>query len=126
MKILIIDDDVNSTVTLKALLMSRDGLEIDIANNGHLGLEMMRKVAYDLLILDIMMPDFSGLDVCREMAKESDLKKVPIVLASALPISSVELKDMLDEFRSLCDIRGIVEKPFSMDDLSSALDKISG
>jgi DNA-binding response OmpR family regulator len=124
MRILIVDDDINSTVTLKALLMSQDGLEIDIAYNGHDGLEMMRKNKYGLLILDIMMPDFSGLDVCREMAKDVALKSIPIILASALPISSVELKDMLDEFHSLSDIRGIVEKPFSMDDLITELDKI--
>lgn len=124
MKILIIDDDINSTVTLKALLMSQDDLEIDIAYNGHDGLDMMRKTQYGLLILDIMMPDFSGLDVCREMNKDEALKSVPVILASALPISSVELKDMLDEFRSLSDIRGIVEKPFSIDSLIAELAKI--
>lgn len=124
MKILIIDDDINSTVTLKALLMSQDGLEIDIAYNGRDGLEMMRKNDYGLLILDIMMPDFSGLDVCREMSKDEKIKSVPIILASALPISSIELKDMLNEFRALSDIRGIVEKPFSMENLLLELAKI--
>ncbi len=124
MKILIVDDDINSTVTLKALLMSQDGLEIDIAYNGHDALEMMRKTPYNLLILDIMMPDFSGLDVCREMNKDDAIKSTPIILASALPISSLELKDMLDEFRSLSDIRGIVEKPFSLDNLLIELAKI--
>jgi DNA-binding response OmpR family regulator len=125
MKILIIDDDVSATITLKALLMSQDNFEIDIANSGPDGLNKMRSSGpYQLLILDVMMPDFSGLDVCRAMKKEETLKNIPVILASALPISSLELKDMLDEFYSLCSIIGVVEKPFVMAKLLEAIRKL--
>lgn len=124
MKILIIDDDIGSTVTLKALLMSQDGFDIDIANSGPDGLKMMRIKTYNLLILDVMMPDFSGLDVCKEINQNENLKKVPIILASALPIASKELEDMLIEFRSLALIKGIIEKPFVMENLLAEIKKI--
>jgi DNA-binding response OmpR family regulator len=117
MKILIVDDDTSSTVTLKALLMSQDNFEIDISNSGRDGLAKMLAGNYDLLILDIMMPDFSGLDLCREINKEEKIKNIPIILASALPISALELKDMLDEFRSLVSVKGVLEKPFVMESL---------
>lgn len=119
MKILIVDDEVNAAMTLKALLMSQDGLEIDISYNGKEAVEKMSAVtpSYDFLILDVMMPNFSGLDVCRAMSVDEKLKNITIILASALPISSKELQDLLNEFKELATIRGVLEKPFVLDDL---------
>jgi DNA-binding response OmpR family regulator len=126
MKILIIDDDVNATTTLKALLMSQDGYEIDTAYGGREGLDkMIANPVYDLLILDIMMPDFSGIDVCKAMAKNEKLKNIPVLLASALPITSKELGELLDEFRSLIVVKGALEKPFVIDDLLAAIKNIA-
>lgn len=124
MKILIIDDDVSAATTLKALLMSQEGYEIDIANDGHRGLEMMIANPVDLLILDVMMPDFSGMDVCKAMAKDDRLKNIPVLLASALPIVSKELAELLNEFKNL-NVKGALEKPFVMDDLLATIKKIS-
>jgi DNA-binding response OmpR family regulator len=118
MKILIIDDDISANTTLKALLMSQEGYEIDTAYSGKDGLaKMIAKPDYDLLILDVMMPDFSGIDVCREMSKNNKIKNIPILLASALPITSKELGELLNEFKSLCNIKGALEKPFVLEDL---------
>ena len=118
MKILIIDDDISANTTLKALLMSQEGYEIDTAYSGKDGLaKMIASPDYDLLILDVMMPDFSGIDVCREMSKNSKIKNIPILLASALPITSKELGELLNEFKSLCNIKGALEKPFVLEDL---------
>lgn len=126
MKILIIDDDVNATTTLKALLMSQDGYEIDTAYGGREGLDkMIANPVYDLLILDIMMPDFSGIDVCKAMAKNEKLKNIPVLLASALPITSKELGELLDEFKSFIVVKGALEKPFVIDDLLAAIKKIA-
>ncbi len=125
MKILIVDDDINSTVTMKALLMSQDGFEIDIAHNGPSALEMMAEKKYDLIFLDIMMPNFSGLDVCRSMGGDEKIKDVPIILSSALPISSLELKDMLEEFKNSCRVTGVLEKPFSLEKMLEEINKVS-
>ena len=118
MKILIIDDDISANTTLKALLMGQEGYEIDTAYDGKDGLaKMIAEPDYDLLILDVMMPDFSGIDVCREMSKNNKIKNIPILLASALPITSKELGELLNEFKSLCNIKGALEKPFVLEDL---------
>lgn len=125
MKILIIDDDINANVTLKALLTSQGDYEVDTAYNGIEGLKMMdANPNYDLLILDIMMPDFSGIDVCKAMAANPKIKTIPILLASALPITSRELGELLNEFKSLCDVRGALEKPFVLEDLLTQIKKI--
>lgn len=125
MKILIIDDDVSAATTLKALLMSQEGYEIDIAYDGRKGLDAMNaNPIYDLLILDVMMPDFSGIDVCKAMAQNEKLKKIPVLLASALPITSKELGELMNEFKTLNVVRGALEKPFVLDDLLAEIKKI--
>lgn len=125
MKILIIDDDVSANTTLKALLMSQEGYEVDTAYSGREGLDKMASNPnYDLLILDVMMPDFSGIDVCKAMSANEKIKNIPILLASALPITSKELGELLNEFKSLCDVKGALEKPFILDDLLREIKKI--
>lgn len=125
MKILIIDDDINANTTLKALLTSQEDYEVDTAYSGQEGLKMMAaNPSYNLLILDIMMPDFSGIDVCKAMAADPKIKDIPILLASALPITSKELGELLNEFKSLCNIQGALEKPFVLEDLLTQIKKI--
>lgn len=125
MKILIIDDDVSVATTLKALLMSQEGYEIDIAYDGRKGLEMMAaNPAYNLLILDVMMPDFSGIDVCKAMSKDAKLKNIPVLLASALPITSKELSELMNQFKALNVVKGALEKPFVLENLLAEIKKI--
>lgn len=126
MKILIIDDDISANTTLKALLMSQEGYQIDTAYSGQDGLaKMMANPNYDLLILDVMMPDFSGIDVCKAMSQNETIKNIPILLASALPITSKELGELLNEFKTLSNIKGALEKPFILDDLLTQIKKIA-
>ena len=125
MKILIIDDDVSAATTLQALL-SQQGYTVNVAYSGQTGLsQMIADPSYNLIILDIMMPDFSGIDVCKAMAANPKIKNIPILLASALPITSKELGELLSEFKSLCDVRGALEKPFVLDDLITQIKKIA-
>lgn len=125
MKILIIDDDVSAATTLQALLGQHD-YTVDIAYSGPEGLaKMTTDPSYNLLILDVMMPDFSGIDVCREISKTDSIKNIPVLLASALPITSRELGELLAQFKSLCNIVGALEKPFVIDDLIAEIKKIS-
>jgi DNA-binding response OmpR family regulator len=124
MKILIIDDDISTTVTLKALLMSKDDFEVDTANSGEDALKILETTSYDLLILDVMMPGFSGRDFCQELSKDEKIKNIPIIIASALPIASKELEEMMIEFKSLANIKGVLEKPFPLEDLLEEIKKV--
>jgi len=125
MKILIIDDEISAATTLKALLMSQEGYEIDIEYDGHKGLDKMSANSnYDLLILDVMMPDFSGIDVCKAMSNDEKLKNIPVLIASALPIASKELEGLLNEFKALNVVKGAIEKPYVLEELLAAIKKI--
>jgi CheY-like chemotaxis protein len=127
MKVLIVDNDISTVEVLKASLSSRIKCEIDIASGGDEGLEMMKKNGkYDLLILDIMMPKISGLDVCELMVKDEKLKNIPVLLISALPIASKSFQESLGKFKELKLVKDVMEKPFEIDDLANKVKGIVG
>ena len=78
-KILIIDDEVN-IIELAKLYLQRDGFQVESATKGQQGLTMFSSVNPDLIILDIMLPDIDGFEVCRQIRAKS---KLPILMLSA-------------------------------------------
>ncbi|MBD2482542.1 two-component system response regulator RppA [Planktothrix sp. FACHB-1365] len=86
MRILLVDDEVELTEPLSRVL-SREGYTVDIAIDGHLGCELARQKPYDLLILDWMLPQKSGLEICQELRSQSN--RTPILFLTA--------KDTLDD-----------------------------
>ncbi|MBI0577609.1 response regulator transcription factor [Neobacillus cucumis] len=79
MKILLVDDERRIIEVLEAYL-EREGYEIHCADNGIDALKKVKSVQPDLIILDLMLPDISGEEVCRLVRKESD---VPILMLTA-------------------------------------------
>ncbi|MED4204617.1 response regulator transcription factor [Neobacillus mesonae] len=79
MKILIVDDERRIIEVLEAYL-EREGYEIHSADNGIDALKKTKTIIPDLIILDLMLPDISGEEVCRLVRKESD---VPILMLTA-------------------------------------------
>jgi DNA-binding response OmpR family regulator len=79
MKILLVDDERRIIEVLEAYL-EREGYEIHSADNGIDALKKAKTINPDLIILDLMLPDISGEEVCRLVRKESD---VPIIMLTA-------------------------------------------
>lgn len=77
-KILLIDDDVNSLDVLSSLLED-EGFKTDVANSGKLGLELFQKKEYDLILLDILMKEMDGFEVCRLIHEFGDNPNLPII-----------------------------------------------
>src|SRR6185295_8049723 len=78
--ILVIDDEADIRESLETLL-TLEGYAVDLAHNGGEGLRALESKGYDLVLLDLMMPDRSGMDVLREV-RERDLE-TPIFLITA-------------------------------------------
>ncbi len=78
-KILIVDDD-KKTVNLIRLYLEKDGYRTLVAYDGRQALERARQKRPDLIVLDLMLPEVDGLDVCRILRAES---KVPIIMLTA-------------------------------------------
>jgi len=79
-KVLVVDDELDIREGLETLL-SLEGYKVDLAANGGEGLRKIESRAYDLVLLDLMMPDRSGMDVLRDV-RERD-RETPIVMITA-------------------------------------------
>ena len=80
-KILIIDDERGIRNTLREIL-SDEGYEVDVAENGKQGLEMAQAKAYDLLFSDIKMPELDGIEVLTALKTGDEPLEVPVVMIS--------------------------------------------
>lgn len=109
-RILVVDDEVDVTELLGYHLRQRS-FDVRTLNDSRLALETARQFRPNLIVLDIMMPDFSGLQVCRLIRADSSLKEVPIIFLSA----KTEEGDRIDGFESGAD--DYVCKPFSPKEL---------
>ena len=78
-KIMIVDDDRNICELLR-LYIEKDGFDAVIAHNGREALALLEKEKPDLMVLDVMMPELDGWQVCREVRKSSD---IPIIMLTA-------------------------------------------
>ena len=78
-RILLVDDEHDILEPIRYAL-ERDGFSVDTALDGETGLNRARREKYDVVVLDVMLPRRSGLDVCRELRGESD---VPIIMLTA-------------------------------------------
>jgi two-component system alkaline phosphatase synthesis response regulator PhoP len=108
-KVLVVDDDAK-TVELVKLYLNRDGYRVIPANDGNEALRLARETSPDLIVLDLMLPGISGLDICRILREESD---VPIIILTALTTDDDRLKGLdlgADDY---------VTKPFSPRELAA-------
>jgi pilus assembly protein CpaE len=81
-KILVVDDDLDG-LKLIGLMLQRNGYEVAAANSGGQALAKAQNERPDLIILDVMMPDMSGYEVCRRLRKNPDTKSIPIIMFTA-------------------------------------------
>ncbi|MCI0485961.1 MAG: response regulator transcription factor [Blastocatellia bacterium] len=102
-RILVIDDDPKIVASIK-LYLEHAGFAVAIAYNGREALEQARAHLQDLIVLDLMLPEIGGLDVCRILRAESD---VPIIMLTARTTEEDKLRGLdlgADDY---------VSKPFS-------------
>lgn len=116
-KILIIDNDTSIGTTIKSALGLNPNYEVEIALSAKEGLDKLKAQPRDLVLLDFMMPEINGIDMCKLMLADEKLKKVPVILVSALPITSKVFQESNGNFQKLAVIKGLLEKPFGVADL---------
>lgn len=107
--VLIVDDNRENRLLLSSQL-SMEGYQILQASGGIEGLEMARKHLPDIILLDVMMPDMNGFDVCRELKQdtESATHLIPIIMVTALRETQYRIEGIeagADEFLSRPHVR---------------------
>jgi len=81
-RILIIEDD-RDIVELVRYNLANEGFEVTAVGDGASGLANLRRLAPDLLILDLMLPKMPGLEVCKEVRRSPSLNRLPILMLTA-------------------------------------------
>jgi len=119
MKVLIVDDNEELTDAVKDFLDSID-IECKVTNEGKEGLNeiLTERGRYDLILLDMAMPQFSGYDVLDTLKKEGVLKSENIVIFTASSITDNNIDDFL-----AAGAKEVLKKPVSLDELSQVIEK---
>ena len=110
-RILLVDDEPG-IVDFVSYGLAREGFDVVAVGDGREALERARSEAFDLMVLDVMLPSVSGMDVARELRRDSDLPIVMLTARDAETDLVVGLEAGADDY---------VTKPFSMAELVSRI-----
>ncbi len=115
--ILIVDDD-SDILELLRYNLEKEGYRIFFACDGNDALSILNDECIDLAVLDIGLPGFSGIDICRRMKKDERLKGIPVIFVTARTQES----DILIGFQAGAD--DYVRKPFSPKELLARVNSL--
>lgn len=107
-KIFVIDDNFTLT-SLMNYVLSAEGFEVRSSNCGNVAIQEIKSFKPDLILLDWLMPNFSGKDVLEVLSNDSSLKEIPVFLLTGLAENMKSNEDFQDI--------QIIEKPFDHDEL---------
>jgi DNA-binding response OmpR family regulator len=79
----LIVEDENEIADLVKFHLERDGMQVSVARNGRKAIEMVQGAGYDLIVLDLMLPDLDGLEICRRLKGQDRTKEIPVVMLTA-------------------------------------------
>jgi putative two-component system response regulator len=112
--ILIVDDDAAGRQTLESILDGQ-GYHLEMAENGLEALEKARQFLPDVILLDVMMPDMDGFEVCQRIRKDPVLSEIPIIMLTALD----DRKSLLNGLEAGAD--DYITKPYDRYELRARL-----
>ncbi len=117
-KLLLAEDNKVNQMVVKALL-SKQGIEVTVANDGIEALEHYQKSLFDLIFLDINMPRMGGLEALKELHKlmDTDEKRIPIIALTANALQGAK-----EQYLS-SGMDGYLTKPIEMDKMHQELEK---
>lgn len=113
--LLVVDDEDNLRSMLAAALQHH-GFEVTPAENGRRALELIPELRPDLVLLDVMMPDLDGFEVCRRLRADGD--RTPVLFLTARDATEDKVRGLTlggDDY---------LQKPFSLDELAARVDAV--
>jgi len=118
-RVLLIDDDRQTRLKLARSLES-EGYAVSSAAGGREALDMLQSESFDLIILDILMPEVDGFAVLGEVKANPVLREIPVVV-----ISAVDDVESMDKCRQLGAVEYLI-KPVSAEELSASVSSALG
>jgi len=117
MKMLLIEDSEETIEVISFYCNSKGNIDFQVINNGKEGLEAIQKDDFDLILLDLAMPEFSGYDVVNALKEEGLLESKNIVIFSA---SSD--RNLIEEMRNK-GVKDMLKKPCSLEELTEMIER---
>jgi len=119
LRILSIEDDPEMRGLIQ-LIFERQGHRVIGAKRGDFGLEFLRSLKPDVLLLDLMLPDIDGWEGYRQIKADEELSKIAIIIVSARS----QAQDAADGNKVIGNDR-FIEKPFSVQGLINAVNEVT-
>jgi two-component system phosphate regulon response regulator PhoB len=123
-KVLVVDDELDVR-TFVSTLLETSGFKPLPALDGKEGMKIARREKPALVILDVMMPNESGIGMYRELKSDPDLKDIPVIMLSALSRKTFfHSQKVLDEYKGekISEPAAYIEKPAEPDELLKAVE----
>ncbi len=120
-KILLVDDDPDFVEATKVVLESRP-YEVITAFSGEEGLKKAREEKPDLVLLDIIMPDIDGFQVCQQLKKDPQLSQIPVIMITSFSEKYMETSIGVSQGLSL-EAEDFVDKPVAPAELLIRVEK---
>jgi len=114
-------EDEPEMIDLVKLILGRKGFDLIGAVGGREGLETVRKLKPDLVLLDLMMPDMDGWEVYQQMKADDELKDIPVIVVTAKAQSIDRVLGL-----HIAKVDDYVTKPFGPQELLQSVNKVLG
>ncbi len=118
-KILVVDDNPDSVAIMRGILEAR-GYDVVDAGSGAEALQIIRNEAVDLMLLDVMMPEMSGMEVLQRVKEDATTGRLPVILVTA----KTQDEDVLSGYQYGADY--YITKPFTAKQLIYGIELILG
>jgi DNA-binding response OmpR family regulator len=112
-------EDEPEMIDLIKLILGRKGFELAGAMGGREGLEMIRRLKPDLVLLDLMMPDMDGWEVYQQIKSDDELKHIPVIIVTAKAQSIDKVLGL-----HIAKVDDYVTKPFGPQELLQSIEKV--
>jgi DNA-binding response OmpR family regulator len=120
-KVVVCVEDEPEMIELVKLILGRRGFELVGAVGGREGLETVRELKPDLVLLDLMMPDMDGWEVYQQMKTDDELKDIPVIVVTAKAQSIDKVLGL-----HIAKVDDYVTKPFGPQELLQSVNKVLG
>ena len=118
MKILVIDDNQEITQPLSKFLTVKNH-DCTVSNDGRNGLTLLQKQRFDVVLLDLALPEFSGYDIIDALERDDKLKESAIIVFTALALKNEEIDELKKRGIYAC-----INKPIKLDLLLKTIEGI--
>ena len=112
-------EDEPEMVDLIKLILGRKGFELIGAMGGREGLDAIRRVKPDLVLLDLMMPDMDGWEVYQQIKADDELKRIPVIVVTAKAQSIDKVLGL-----HIAKVDDYVTKPFGPQELLQSVERV--